>query len=270
MRLSRSRTRWTALVAVVLLAQLLSLAAVANIARAATAYSSLSYQMQVSMSWHEIINSPYYTDIQGSLQFSFSITLQLSNEGTNLVGNAIGTGTYSMTWSGNSALTCTAGNGNWNANVVAGTYANGTVGFNAYAPYGDSGACYFQADHLIDDLMMACFDALDVVSPETKSCTNFPITGGSHTITTNPGYGVKDITWDSISGTAQLTLTGSTVTTISTTASTTLTVTCSPTSVKVGALTTCNALVTGSSPTGTVTWSASGEGNFSATSCTLV
>ena len=49
-----------------------------------------------------------------------------------------------------------------------------------------------------------------------------------------------------------------------------VTVTCSPSTVTVNSATTCSALVTGSSPTGTITWSTSGIGTFTPSYATCV
>ena len=66
------------------------------------------------------------------------------------------------------------------------------------------------------------------------------------------------------------TTTSSTSTSSSVKATTTTSVTCSPSSLTEGASSTCTATISGNSPTGTVTWTSAGLGNFSpAPTCTL-
>src|SRR3989454_7146975 len=80
-------------------------------------------------------------------------------------------------------------------------------------------------------------------------------------VTITASYGV-DVKYPQSSGSYSLQVTqGSTATSVS----------CLPSPVTVGSSSSCTATVTGSSPTGTITWTSNGTGGFSpATPCTIV
>ncbi len=199
-------------------------------AQAATTYSSLSYQMQVNMSFDNVYLSGVSED-KGTLQFTLNIVLSPSE--VEVHGLKEGSGTYSATYYSNHQLEC-SGTGTYKSTVSGqSSFANGTISFGNFGvgSFTYSNTCIADAtDNIIYELLDSCFGSNSKDDPTTAACAEFPIQGGSNAVAKNPNFFAYTESYASISGTAQLTLVSSqvvTTTTTSTTSRTTSTTTSS-------------------------------------------
>ncbi len=205
-------------------------------AHAAATYTSLTYQMQVNMSFDEVYLDGVTEDV-GNLQFSLTMTLSPSD--FELHGLVDGEGTYSATYYSNGQLSC-SGTGSYKSSVSGQTsFENGTVSFGNFGVgrFTYSSTCIDDATHnIIYDLIDSCFGHNSPSEPTNAACAGFPVQGRSNTVTKNPSFSSYTESYRSITGTAQLTLvsstsaTSTTSLTSSTTSSTTTTTSTTATS----------------------------------------
>jgi hypothetical protein len=238
---STSRAAGLLAVAVFLFATLAGLSFPRS-AAASTAYSSLSYQMQVQFTYVAKYSSNGLTEsVTTTSKYTFTATLDKSYGGTSLgctsypCTSVQGTYTSNYAWSSNSGCPSTfTATGTYQLNMSAGwDIYSGNVTLSpslAVKPETASGVyayCFFVGgsnelnSYIVYDVMYSCYSLLDpnsVTAASTKSCTNFPVQGGSRTLSAGPEASADWIT--SLTGSVQLTLLSSTTTTTSSSTST--------------------------------------------------
>ena len=181
-------------------------------AHAVVTYSSLSYNLQVNISYDD--SEFGVLDVKGSTQFNLAITLTPSD--VELHALATGNGTYSATvGSGGSDCAGLSGTGTYDSAVGSQTsFDNGTVAFYNFGTgdYTDSNNCIADAnDNIIYDLIDSCFQATP--ADTNGACSSFSITGGTNPVTMGPDAASGESPYVSISGSATLTLVDSTLST---------------------------------------------------------
>lgn len=226
-------------------------------ANAATSYTSLTYNGQVSLTFND--NERAFGTLAGSVTLTFTITLSLAHSfDTYLQGSATGQGTYSGSYTGSCA-----GLTGWTSTATFSTQISGrTTGLTSTdktdlsyvsmptfsetdSPQPSFYCLYVSGE--IATILQDCFAGSTQYT--NQACHEFSTQGGSQTITGssstyNLGGGLGSY---SISGTAQLTLTSSTTTTSTT--STTTTSTTSSTSSTSTSTSTTSTLTSGSTGT---------------------
>jgi sugar lactone lactonase YvrE len=239
---------------------------------AATSYRSLTYKGQIKFSYENVLNQ--IQTATGTAEITFTITLDQPRSGSpgDIEGRVRAQGTFTGTYPGNpgsergctSPITITA---TFTTDVRAWTTiatdkinlrGDGFLSNYQYTANGPS-HCYTDQRAEIGNILSDCFGGSSG-RYTNQACREFPIQGGSNSITRGTSAFLR-----ATSGSASLELTDSKKSTTPTSTS----VTCSPSSMTAGSPTTCTATVTGSSPTGSIRWSASGNGTFSSSTCTL-
>ena len=187
-------------------------------AHAVVTYSSLSYTLQVNISYDTLEFG--VLDVRGSTQFNLVITLVPSD--VELHALATGNGTYSATvGSGGGDCAGLTGTGTYSSAVGSQTsFESGTVSFYNFGVgnYVDSNNCIADAnDNVIYDLIDSCFTATP--ADTNGACSSFPITGGTNPVTMGPDAASGESPYTSIAGSATLTLVSSTLSTQSSSSS---------------------------------------------------
>jgi sugar lactone lactonase YvrE len=220
-----SRTKALLFVALLLMPIVILLTPVQNI-QAATTYTSLTYNGQIKFSYEEVLN-PTQT-VTGTAQFNFTITLNqpVSGSAKDIEGGATAQGTFSGVYQGNTYTGCPAeikieatfttsirGETSVQADKIN-MYGDGFLSNFEHSASGPS-RCYTDQRAEIGGILNDCFGGGRRVYTN-QACREFPIDGGTKTITKGTSTAYK-----SISGTAQLTLVSSQQATTTSSTSTT-------------------------------------------------
>ena len=179
-------------------------------AHATVTYSSLTYSLQVNISYEQ--SQFGVMGVKGSTQFNLAITLEPST--VELHADATGNGTYSATvGSGGSSCAGMSSSGTYDSAVGSQTYFdNGTVSFYNFGTgdYTYSSPCVADAnDNIIYDLIDSCFSSTP--ADTNGGCSSFPIGGGTNPVMMGPDASSGESPYTSITGSATLTLVASTV-----------------------------------------------------------